>query len=167
MEKSCFISQALAIKAPDRIEKAVLAVTLSRPNKTAERVIGQWIEYAENDDYESINREMFTLLYSDEYLEKNKRALPFAIKYVKPTNLKKFIILARSCITFDSYEKLDQITCPVLVLGGKLDKVTTGEASEEIARKLNCPIHMYEQYGHGAYDEAPDFNRRVLEFLTA
>ncbi len=159
------IAQALAVKAPDMIGKIVLGVTLSRPNETVKEVIGGWIAYAEEGDYQSINREMFTLMYSDAYLKKYKWLLPLAIKYVKPDDLHRFIILAKSCITFDAYDRLDKIKSPVLVLGGCKDKITTGEASEEIAEKLNCSIYMYEQYGHAAYDEAKDFNMRVLKFL--
>jgi pimeloyl-ACP methyl ester carboxylesterase len=54
----------------------------------------------------------------------------------------------------------------VLVLGGSQDKVTTGEASVEIAEKLGCEIYMYENFGHAAYEEAKDFNRRVYDFLN-
>ena len=35
--------------------------------------------------------------------------------------------------------------------------ITTGNASVEIADKLDCEIHMYPEYGHAAYDEAKDF----------
>ncbi len=43
--------------------------------------------------------------------------------------------------------------------------ITTGSASTEIAEKLNCNIHMYSEYGHAAYEEAADFNRRIYDFL--
>ena len=77
----------------------------------------------------------------------------------------RFLALAEACLTCNSWLRLDQIACPVLVLGGGQDQVLTGRASEEMAERLECPIHLYEQLGHAAYDEAPDFNRRVMEFL--
>ena len=83
----------------------------------------------------------------------------------KPKDLRRFGILARACLTCNAYEMLDRIQCPVFVIGGKLDKVLSGEASEEIAEKLGCKIYMYEDLGHSAYEEAPDFNDRVMEFL--
>jgi pimeloyl-ACP methyl ester carboxylesterase len=60
---------------------------------------------------------------------------------------------------------LDKIKCPVLVLGGGRDKVVTGAASEEIAEKLGCGIHMYDSLGHAAYEEAKDFNQVIYDFL--
>ena len=66
---------------------------------------------------------------------------------------------------FDCYERLSEIGCPVLVLGGAQDKITTGEASVEIAKKLNCDIHMYPEHGHAAYEEAKDFNNKIYDFF--
>ena len=79
--------------------------------------------------------------------------------------MKRFTILARACLTCHAYQDLDKIQCPVFVIGGKHDLVLTGEASEEIAEKLGCACYMYEDLGHSAYEEAPDFNRRALEFF--
>ena len=61
---------------------------------------------------------------------------------------------------------LDKIKCPTPVIGGKQDKVVSGVASEEIAEKLGCALHMYENLGHAAYEEAQDFNQMVYDFLS-
>ena len=68
-------------------------------------------------------------------------------------------------MTCNAYDELEKITCPVLVIGGKEDKIVGAESSVEIAEKLGCEIFMYENLGHAAYEEAKDFNHRVLEFL--
>ena len=91
--------------------------------------------------------------------------IPIMIKMSKKVDMNRFIILAKSCLTCDTYENLNKIKCPVLVLGGKQDKVVTGEASEEIAEKLGCEIYMYEELGHAVYEEAKDFNKRIYRFL--
>ena len=64
-----------------------------------------------------------------------------------------------------TYDLLEQIHCPVLVLGGRQDKIVGGQASEELAEQLGCDIYMYEQFGHGVYEEARDFNKRMYDFL--
>jgi pimeloyl-ACP methyl ester carboxylesterase len=83
----------------------------------------------------------------------------------KPKDVQRFVILAEACLTCQTYELLDQIQCPTLVLGGQEDKVVTGLASEEIAKKLGCDMYMYDDLGHAAYEEAKDFNQRVYDFL--
>ena len=41
-----------------------------------------------------------------------------------------------------------------------------GEASKEIAGRIpGSELFMYEGYSHGVYEQAKDFNGRVLEFL--
>lgn len=159
------IAQALAVRYPEMVNKLALGATLSKQNETVDAVVRRWIFYAKQGDYQKINKDTFTLMYSDRYLRRYRLLLPVLIKCTKPDDLKKFEILAKACITFDIYDDLDKIKCPVFVLGGKQDKIVTGRASEEIAGKLGCEIYMYENLGHAAYDEAKDFNRRVYDFL--
>ena len=92
--------------------------------------------------------------------------MPLLTLLQKPKDVRRFSILARSCLTCDTYESLSDIKCPVLVLGGERDKIVTARASYEIAEQLGCGIHMYEDLGHAAYEEAKDFNRRVYDFLS-
>lgn len=160
------ISMAMAINYPNIVNKLVLGVTASKPNKTMEKVIGRWVECADRKDHIAINNETFSLMYTDEYLKKYKMLMPVLIRLVKPKDFKRFSILASAAGQFDCYERLTEIKCPVLVLGGQLDKITTARASEEIAEKIGCEVYIYPEYGHAAYDEAKDFNQRVYEFLT-
>ena len=83
----------------------------------------------------------------------------------KPKSFERFRIQAASCAAHDAYDRLDRIACPTLVIGGKDDRIVTGRASEEIAERIpGCRLFMYEGLGHGLYEEAPDFLRRVSAF---
>ena len=83
----------------------------------------------------------------------------------KPKDVQRFVRLAKACLTCNSFDELNRISCPVLVMGAKQDQIVTGAASEEIAEKLGCKIHMYDNLGHAAYEEAKDFNQIILDFL--
>ena len=109
--------------------------------------------------------DMAVKLYSDAYVKMYKPFLPLLTLLQKPKDAKRFIILAKACLTCSTYAELEKIQCPVLVLGGGKDQVVTGEASVELAEKLGCKLHIYEELGHAAYEEAADFNRRVYEFF--
>ena len=159
------IAQYLAIDRPDLVNKLVLAVTISRNNDTVEKVIGDWIHMTEKEDWKALVNDMAVKMYSDAYIRKYKMMMPLLTAMQKPKDVKRFLTLTKACLTCDAYEELDKIKCPVFVIGGKCDKVVTGEASEEIAEKLGCEIYMYEKLGHAAYEEAKDFNQRVFEFL--
>ena len=160
------IALALTLEHPERVNKLVLAVTSSRANTNIKRVVSKWVSYAKNRDAASINRDSFSLMYTEEYLRKYRFLMPLLVKTVKPKSFERFAILASAIQDFDCYDRLNEIKCPTLVLGGGQDKIVTAEASLEIAERLNCEIHMYPEYGHAAYEEAGDFNKRVFDFLT-
>ena len=71
---------------------------------------------------------------------------------------------------FDVTDELEKISCPVLVIGSRDDRVLGAAAAREIAEHLQgCPdfeIYMYDGYGHAAYDLAPDYKERLLRFLS-
>ena len=67
---------------------------------------------------------------------------------------------------FDVFDKLEEINCPVAVIGASEDKVLGVESSREIIDKLGCASYIYEGYGHGVYDEAPDYLEHVKDLLA-
>lgn len=160
------IAQELAIQRPDLVRKLVLAVTASHTNGTMEAVIRRWVRMTEAGRWKSLIRDMAEKMYSPAYLRRYRPFLPLLTLVQKPRDPKRFITLAQACLTCDTYHRLDEITCPVLVLGGRQDQVVTGEASEEMAQKLGCDYFLYEDLGHAAYEEAKDFNQRIYEFFT-
>ena len=159
------IAQYLAIDRPDLVNKLVLAVTLSQNNDTVKQVVNNWIELAEMGAMKELVADMAEKMYSDAYIKRYRPFMSLLTILQKPKDVRRFVILAKACLTCNTYEILDKIKCPVLVLGGKQDKVVTGVASEEITEKIGCKIHMYDSLGHAAYEEAKDFNRIVYDFL--
>ena len=159
------IAQYLAIERPELVNKMVLAVTLSRNNGTVERVIKDWIEMTESGAMREFVVDMAEKMYSEAYVKKYRPFIPLLTILQKPKDVKRFITLAKSCLTCNTYEDLDKIKCPVLVIGGRQDKVVGGNASEELAEKIGCEIYMYDKLGHAVYEEAKDFNQRVYDFF--
>ncbi len=159
------IAQHLAIERPDLVRRLVLAVTLSKNNDTVLEVINAWTEMASAGEMKKLIYDMAEKMYSDAYLKRYKPMLPLLTILQKPKDVQRFINLSRSCLTCNTYDELQKIKCPVLVIGGAEDKIVGADASREIAEKLGCKIHIYENLGHAAYEEAKDFNKRVLEFF--
>ncbi|MDO4522775.1 MAG: alpha/beta hydrolase [Eubacteriales bacterium] len=159
------IAQYLAIDRPDLVNKLVLAVTLSKNNDAVEAVIANWISLVRQGKMRALLCDMAAKMYSEEYLTRYKPFMPLLTLFQKPKTPERFIRLAEACLTCNTYAELEKIKCPVFVIGGKQDQVVGGKASEEIAEKLNCEMYLYENLGHGAYEEARDFNKRVYNFL--
>lgn len=159
------IAQFLAADHPEMVEKLVLAATLAGPNDMMKDSFTTWISLAERKDYQGLNHDMFSRIYSSGFYERNLRALSYAEKTMRPDDDLKFIRLTRACLNHDSRDVLKNITCPVLVAGGGLDRVLSFKASEELAASLGCPLLSFEDFGHAFYDETPDFYRKAYEFL--
>lgn len=159
------IAQYLAIDFPDLIEKLILTVTLARQNGTVQKVISNWMDMAKCGDYKSLMIDTAEKSYSEKYLKKNRWVYPLMGNIGKPKSFERFLIMAQACIEHDAFDELVQITCPTLILGGKKDQIVTGEASIEISTQIpGSEIYMYEEFGHGAYEEAKDFLDRIMEF---
>lgn len=159
------IGQYLAIDHPHLVHKLVLSVTASRRNPVMEEAVGGWVRMAERGSFETLVMDIFERMYSEDYLKRHQLLFPVLTRLGKPKNPGRFIALAKACLTCDSYPELHKIACPVFVIGGRQDHVLTGEASEELAAALQCELHMYEELGHSAYEEAPDHNERIARFL--
>lgn len=159
------ISQWLAIDHPDKVKKLVLTVTMSRPNAVVRDVISRWMKMAKRGDYKGIMVDTAERSYSEKRLKQSRLEYRLLGSIGKPKSFKRFKIQAKSCVTHDTYDLLDRITCPTLVIGGKEDKIVTGQASVEIAERIpGCTLVMYDGLGHGLYEEAPDFLRQVSAF---
>ena len=160
------IAQWLAIKYPTYVHKLVLVVTSSRPNLFIDQKIHEWIDYAKNNDYKQLMLDTTLASYSDSYIQRMKVFLPLLTIFGKPKSFDRFIIQAESCLSHNTYHQLKMIQCPTLIIGGKQDKIVGVNASIELAKKiLNSELYLYEEYGHALYDEAKDFNQRVVNFL--
>lgn len=159
------IGQYLAINYPALVRKLVIGVSLSRNNDTVVQCVKKWVQMAEANEFEKLSIDILVKMYSDAYIKKYQWLFPILSKMSKPKDPERFVSLAKSALTCDTYERLREIKCPVYVIGGVQDEVVTGAASKEIAAKLECPLYMYEDLGHAAYDEAKDFNKRVFDFF--
>ena len=162
------IAQWLAIDHPDKVKKLVLTVTLSRPNPVVRDVIARWDKMAAQKDYKSILLDTAERSYSEKRLRQSRLTYRLLGSIGRPESFDRFRIQAASCLTHDTYDRLEQITCKTLVIGGKEDRIVTGQASADIAGRIpDCSLLMFGGLGHGLYEEAPDYLRRVSAFCSS
>ena len=159
------IAQQMAINHPEKVKSLVLAVTASRPNDIMRTALVSWLGMAGEDDYKGIMLDTAERSYTGTYLERGKR-LNDLLALVKPKDYTRFRILCESCLEHDAYEELDKISCPVFIIGAGLDRVLGAEASREMAARIpDAGLYIFEGYSHGVYEQAKDFNGRVLRWL--
>lgn len=160
------IAQYLAIDRPEKVEKLILVVTAARPNPILTASVEEWMAQARAGNHTALMDSNVRRIYSKAYYRKNRWLVPIMGKITKPRSYDRFLIQAEACLIHDAFEELTHIKSGTLVIGGARDRCLGGEASGEIADRIpNAVLHMYAQWGHGLYEEAKDFNRRVLDFL--
>lgn len=124
------------------------------------------MDLAETRREEALLESFVDKVYSKSTLALHRQAMILGNRGIRPAEYQRFIVQAKACLDFDCSEELYKIQCPTLVLGSKGDQVLTEEGSRQLADALNCELYLYdESYGHGVYDEAPDYKDRCLAFL--
>lgn len=157
----------LAIDHPELVGKIILGSSLARPNETFSRTVETWKALASEKKETELLECFVDNVYSEATLEAYREILITSNRGITDEEYSRFLIQADACGSFDCYNELTNIHCPVLVLGSEGDKIVTAEGSREIAEVLGCEIYIYdENYGHGVYDEAPDYKQRCLDFLV-
>jgi len=162
------IAMTMAAEYPGLVRKLILGSTAACVDPEQFKTIGEWIRLAEAGNAEELYMAFGEAIYPREIFEQSRDMLAAAAKTVTEEDLKRFIILAEGMKGFDMTERLEQILCPVLVMGSADDAVLGGEASERIAAafsgRRDCELYMYDGYGHAVYDLAPDYKERILRF---
>lgn len=160
------IAQHLAIDYPEKVGKLVLTVTSARANPLLIESVEEWIALAKADDAAGFMDSNLRRIYSDGYYQKNKWMAPIVGNLTKPKSYERFFIQAQACLTHDAYGQLHRIQAPTLIIGGEKDIALGADASRELAGAIpGATLRMYEQWGHGLYEEAKDFKQTVLKFL--
>ena len=160
------IAQWLAIDFPDKVGNLVLTVTCARPNALLRESLEEWTALAEQGDHGGFMKSNLLRIYSQAYCRKNMWLAPVIGRLTKPESYDRFFTQAAACLSHDAFDVLGRIGAPTLVIGGEEDKTLGGDASRELAAAiLGARLLMYPQWGHGLYEEAKDFNERVLSFL--
>ena len=131
--------------------------------------IANWVDLAKAGDAKTLYREFGRKLYPTVLFEQYKEVLEGLGNFVTSEDLRRFIVIAEGTTGFDVSAFLSKITCPVLVLGSEDDRVIDPQASRDIAGGLvnaKCELHMYDGFGHAAFDTAPDYKERLLRFFA-
>ena len=165
------IAMVIAIECPELVSKLIIGSSSSCIDTEKDQTIAEWIRLAKDKNAEGLYLAFGKAIYPEAVFEQSKDLLIEIAKTVTGEDLLRFVILAGSINGFDVTSKLDKISCPVLVIGSKDDKVLGGEASEKIYEQLKdhpgCELYMYEGYGHAVYDLAPDYRNRMLSFYSS
>ena len=165
------IGLVMAIEHPELIRKMVLGSTSAHVQEPQYHVLEKWAQLARSKDKVGMYLEFGKEIYPPEVYEQYRETLISAAQTVTDDDLERFIILVEGTKDFDVVSDLDKIRCPVLAVGVYEDGVLDSDATMEIAEKLDhradFRLYMYIGFGHAAFDTAPDYRERLLNFFLS
>ena len=163
------IAMSIAIKYPELVNKVILGSSSAHVKPEQRKVVERWIHLAELKDRDGLCQEYGKEIYPPAIYEQSKKFFSDMAKDLSDEELERFVIFAKSMRGFDVTDELNKIKCPVLALGVFEDPVLDSDATMEIAENLDYrddfELFMYIGYGHAAFDTAPDYKKRMLDFL--
>ena len=176
MERACIlgvsqggmIAQYLAAEHPALVERLALAVTGPWANEVVQSFVRHVRDLAEKGDHRQLMIDSAEQSYSEKRLKKLRLSYPVLGKVGKPESYRRYLINCEAILRFDARDLAAEIACPTLILGGEEDRVVGPEGSRELHAHIpGSELYLYPGLGHGAFEEAPDFNERIYRFFTA
>ena len=160
------VAQEIAVNYPQLVNKLVLGSTLSRPNINFLRVLSHWEDLALRGNIDDMTAAFNETIYSPATLKKYALIFSKTKTVASSDKTARFLTYVSAAKNFNVYDLLYKITSKTLVIGSKGDTVTTAAAARETAKAINSGYYEYKNFGHAVFDEAPDYKKRVFDFLT-
>ena len=158
----------LAAKYPELVSKLVPCCTTACAEDVTISTINDWAELAKAGEVEALFNSFYRNVFSEAFQQKNANAIKAAIKLGTPEGLERVRKLVNACLGFDARPLLGNIKCDCLVVGSRIDNVLGLQPALNIAKALNCPTVIYDEYGHAAFDEAyADLHEHLIQFFNA
>ncbi len=159
------IAQYMAIDHPEMVTKLILAVTAPSANTVVQENVSGWIGMVKRGDHTALMMDTAEKMYSEKYLQKNRKFFPLIARFTKPRSCDRFLKNAHAILGFDCRSELGGIRCPTLIIAGSDDHTVGNEAADELAGAIGgSELYVYEGLGHGAFEEASDFYDRIRAF---
>ncbi len=157
------MAMAMALQDPDAVNSIMLCSAASRIDDPT--ALETWKKFAEERDTAALMESFGEYVYTPSFYEQYKDLIIASGEGAGEQDYANFLISIEGTLEFDCYEQLKNIQCPVLVIGASEDRILGVQASYDLVDQLHCESFIYEGYGHGVYDEAPDYLTHIKAFL--
>lgn len=160
------LSQHITIKAPELIKKLCLTSTISKTTESVYNSLNKWKLNSSTETIKELTEDMLDSIYTPELIASSRDNLITFFLNTSKKEINHFLIQLESAMHHNAYDSLDKITCPVLVVCSKNDKVFEYNDYEMIINKLNCDHYVYAKASHALYDEEPSFKGILFNFFN-
>lgn len=162
------IGQHLALKAPDRIDRLVLADTTSRMPAEAAPLWAERIRIAGEKGTGALVESTLARWFTETWRAAHPEVMEKIGGLIRATPAAGYIGCAHAIARIDVTDRLDGIKAPTLVIVGRDDVGTPPAMAEAIAAAIpGARLAVIPEASHLSNIEQADvFNRLLLDFLT-
>lgn len=166
------IAQELVINYPERVEKLILGCTYCGGSKQI--LPSQEVIYILNRDHNKITPEKLIdgtipLLFTEDFIRNNPEFIEsYRQKLLKsPMAPQSFHRQINAISSFNNYLKLENITCPTLIIHGKKDVLVPYENAEILNKRIaNSKLFLLDKAAHSFFQPNPEIViKEIKDFL--
>ncbi len=159
------VAQTIAADEPDRVSSLILCSTAMNTAHSDQDLFAGWEELAGAKDTPALMASFGERVYTPSFYEAYKDIIIASGEGATDRDYANFMISLKAVKNFDISKETDKISCPAYVIGAGEDRVLGTQAAGDLAAALKCECFVYEGFGHGVYDEAPDYLSHIDAFL--
>ncbi|MFX1566902.1 MAG: alpha/beta fold hydrolase [Promethearchaeota archaeon] len=168
------IAQELVLNYPKKVKKLVLTSSWCGPSHGIPPIPGKnpftdMLTLLKEKNYEKVARNLTEALFPENYKKNNPNIIKKVIdNYMNnPPSPKGFEGQSAYVESFDTYERLSEITIPTLILHGTEDVILPVENAKILAENIpSAELILFENTGHGMnIQENKRWTQKVIEFL--
>lgn len=167
------VAQRLVLDHPDRVSALILGVTWARPIEFMRRQHEAARAVLRGMGSRALVDHSILRMFTPRFFELGREVIDQMVASLDApgapdiTDAEILIAQLDALDKHDVLADLPRVSCPSLVLGGKMDVTVPGFASEEIAAAIpGAELRMFET-GHGCMiEEMESFNAAIAEFLA-
>lgn len=162
------IGQHLALKAPGRIDRLVLADTTSRMPPEAQPLWAERIRIAREQGMAAHVQPTLARWFTAPYRDAHPEVMEAIGTLIRSTPVAGYVGCAEAIARIDVTDRLHAVKAPTLVIVGRDDPGTPPAMSQAIAAAIpGARLEVIPEASHLSSIEQPEaFNRLLLDFLT-
>ncbi len=164
------IAQWMAIDAPEAVRSIAMTSSFGCSSLRMKKMVQWWLDSAQSHGglTSEVISGLLTYFFTESYWEENAGALQKSVANILSVHrpVRGFLNTGNCLLTHDTMAQLGKIICPVQVLVGADDIITTAEHNREIARRIpGAELQIIPNSLHGFMTEVPASFQLIEEFF--
>ena len=163
------IGQTLILKYPKLFESLVLADTTSKRPDNARQMWGDRIAQAKSEGMTAMVDSTLQRWFANDFRKNNPAIIQEIAEGIASTSVNGFCGCCEAISHINTFDRLNEITCPTLIMVGENDHGTPPHMAESMKEKMPAAqFHKIPNAGHISNIEQPGiFNQYLMDFYRA